>query len=110
MSGGADIVRLPMAATNPVRQGGPVDAVEREGGLIFGRFGRGSPPRPSAERSPAMIIALAMLGTADEAWGRRVLAFAKIIGGDTPSEGAADAVAVAVMERTFGLALPEVSR
>lgn len=108
MSRGADIVRLPTAATNPVRQGGAVHAAEHEGAVVFGRFGRGSPPQASAERSAAMIIALAMLGKADEAWGRRALAFAKIIAGDAPSEGAAEAVAV--MERAFGWALPEVSR
>lgn len=107
MSRGADIVRLPTAATNPVRQGAPVHAVERPGGVVFVRFRRSSPPQPSAERSAAMIIALAMLGTADETWGRRALAFAKIIAGDAPSEGAAEAVAV--MERTFGAVLPEVS-
>ena len=108
MSRGADIVRLPTAATNPVRQGDAVHAVEREGVVVFGRFGRGSPPQPSAARSPAMIIALAMLGTADAAWGRRALAFAKIIASDAPSEGAAEAVAV--MELALGSALPEVSR
>ena len=108
MSRGADIVRLPTAATNPVRQGGAVHAVECEGVVVFGRFGQGSPPQASAARSPAMIIALALLGTADEAWGRRALAFAKIIAEDMPSEGAAEAVAV--MERTFGSVLPEVSR
>lgn len=108
MSQGAEIVRLPTSATNPVRQGGVVHAVERPGGVVFGRFRRGSPPQPSAERSAAMIIALAMLGTADEAWGRRALAFAKIIAGDAPSEGAAEAVAV--MQRTFCATVPEVSR
>lgn len=108
MSRGADIVRLPTAATNPVRQGGAVHAVEREGVVVFGRFGRGSPPQASAARSPAMIIALAMLGTADAAWGRRALAFARIIASDAPSDGTAEAVAL--MERTFSLALPEVSR
>lgn len=108
MSRGADIVRLPTAATNPVRQGGAVHAVEREGVVVFGRFGRGSPPQASAARSPAMIIAPAMLGTADAAWGRRALAFARIIAEDMPSEGAVEAVAV--VERMLVLALPEVSR
>ena len=105
MSRGAEIVRLPTSATNPVRQGGVVHAVEREGGVVFGRS---SPPQPSAERSAAMIIALAMLGTADEAWGRRALDFAKIIASEAPSEGAAEAVAV--MQRTFCATVPEVSR
>lgn len=108
MSRGADIVRLPTAATNPVRQGGAANGVERQGGVIFGRFGRGSPPQASAERSAAMFIALAMLGTADEAWGRRALDFARIIAGDVSSEGAAEAVAV--MERALGSGLPKVSR
>lgn len=108
MSRGADIVRLPTAATNPVRQGGAVHAVKREGVVVFGRFVRGSPPKASAARSSAMIIALAMLGTADKAWGRRALAFAKIIAEDMPSDGAAEAFAV--MERALGLGLPKVSR
>lgn len=107
MSRGADIVRLPTAATNRVRQGGTVHEVQgRESSVVFGRF----QPRPPAlaERPAAMIIALAMLGTADEAWGRRALAFAKIIAKAAPGDGATEAVAV--MERTFGSALPEVSR
>lgn len=107
MSRGADIVRLPTAATNPVRQGSAIHEVQGlESSVVFGRF-QLRPPA-SAERSAAMIIALAMLGTADVAWGRRALAFAKIIACDAPSEGAAEAVAV--MERTFGAAMPEVSR
>lgn len=107
MSRGADIVRLPTAATNRVRQGGTVHEVQgRKSSVVFGRF----QPRPpaSVERPAAMIIALAMIGTADEAWARRALAFAKIIALDAPSEGAAEAVAV--MERICGSTLPQVSR
>lgn len=97
-----NVIRLPTAATNPVRQGSIAAARDfrlREGCLSQRRRAVPSADR-EIKRTPELAIVCAFIATADDAWRGRALAFAELMAEQAP--GPSTAAAMAFLKRTCG--------